>query len=390
MSATDRAISPTAATAKRWDIVVVGAGPAGAVMAQQCARQGAQVLLIDRDAPPRPKVCGGCLGAAGIALLNEIGLGSSLDRSSSAQCERIQIASGRHQVNLPIAPGRVVLRQDFDRALIEAAVRDGAAFLPESSATGSLASENGQQRDVTIRCSNGSHVISAKCVIAADGLGGRFTSDALGPDHVRRRSRFGVGALVHCENGYDNGIVHMAMGKGGYIGVVRANPTTLIVAGALKARSVRKAGSPGTLAARLLARSGFEPIDALAQAQWKGTPGLTRRRSRVAAHRLLAIGDTNGYAEPITGEGMTWAIASAIAAAPLALRSIDGWDRHIERDWTRRHRRVIRSRQRTGRLLHHALNHDRACTLVIAQLSAVPQIASLFLSRLSRPYSVPV
>ena len=50
----------TAATTP-WDIVVVGAGPAGTAVAARAATNKLRVLFIDRSGLPRPKVCGCCL-----------------------------------------------------------------------------------------------------------------------------------------------------------------------------------------------------------------------------------------------------------------------------------------------------------------------------------------
>ena len=57
-----------------WDVVVVGAGPAGAVVARELALSGVTVLLVDRRRFPRNKVCGGCLSARTVAQLGELGL----------------------------------------------------------------------------------------------------------------------------------------------------------------------------------------------------------------------------------------------------------------------------------------------------------------------------
>jgi len=50
-----------AACEPTWDAIVLGAGPAGALAARQLGASGARVLLVDRKAFPRWKVCGACL-----------------------------------------------------------------------------------------------------------------------------------------------------------------------------------------------------------------------------------------------------------------------------------------------------------------------------------------
>ncbi|MBV8782000.1 MAG: FAD-dependent monooxygenase, partial [Phycisphaerae bacterium] len=61
-------------TEQDWDAIVIGAGPAGSVSAYRLARAGWRVLLVERCAWPRAKVCGGCVNAEAIRLLKSIGL----------------------------------------------------------------------------------------------------------------------------------------------------------------------------------------------------------------------------------------------------------------------------------------------------------------------------
>ena len=61
---------------ERWDLIVIGAGPAGAMAARQAALGGARVLLVDRASFPRRKVCGCCLNGAALGVLTDVGLGT--------------------------------------------------------------------------------------------------------------------------------------------------------------------------------------------------------------------------------------------------------------------------------------------------------------------------
>ena len=53
-----------------WDVIVVGAGPAGSLTARELARLGRRVLLVDKASFPRPKVCGCCLSGSALAALS--------------------------------------------------------------------------------------------------------------------------------------------------------------------------------------------------------------------------------------------------------------------------------------------------------------------------------
>ena len=110
---------------ERADVVVAGAGPAGAIAARVLARAGADVLLLEARSFPRPKVCGDALIPDSLAVLREEGL---LDvvatRAHAAEAIRVFAPSGR-SVRLS-APFLTIRREHLDAMLVEAAVAAGA------------------------------------------------------------------------------------------------------------------------------------------------------------------------------------------------------------------------------------------------------------------------
>ena len=78
---------------------------------------------------------------------------------------------------------------------------------------------------------------------------------------------------------------------------------------------------------------------------WCGTPTLTRSLARVAGERIFVIGDAAGYVEPITGEGMAWALQAGAKVAELAVAGTS-WTPALTLQWTRIHAE-LRVRQRT-------------------------------------------
>ena len=69
---------------------------------------------------------------------------------------------------------------------------------------------------------------------------------------------------------------------------------------------------------------------------------MTRQTWPLAQERLFLIGDAAGYVEPFTGEGIAWALSSAQAITPLALRAIEGWRPQLATDWADLHGRLVR------------------------------------------------
>ena len=67
------------------DVLIAGAGPAGAVAATVLARAGARVLVLDRAQFPRPKLCGDTLNPGALAVLQRLGLGCAAAASDPAR-----------------------------------------------------------------------------------------------------------------------------------------------------------------------------------------------------------------------------------------------------------------------------------------------------------------
>jgi flavin-dependent dehydrogenase len=370
------------ARARRWDVVVVGAGPAGSLAAVGLARGGASVLLVDRAAFPRAKVCGCCLNRRALAALDAAGLADLPTAAGAVPLRSLHLAAGRQAAQLPV-PGLALSRTALDGRLVRAAVARGADFLPSTCAA--LGPVTEEVRQVHLRQGTTEGEVVARVVLAADGLGGLL----LGRGQVasappRPGSRIGAGVLIQtAEAFYAPGIVFMTVGPAGYLGLVRVEDGRLDLACAVDAAAVRAAGGPGALAAELLAAAGWPVPAGLAAQPWRGTPPLTRRADRVADQRLFALGDATGYVEPFTGEGLAWAMASAVALAPLALRASRCWQPALVREWNTLHRRLVTRRQFVCRWLAAALRRPWLWRAPLAVLDCFPWLARPLLSYLN-------
>jgi flavin-dependent dehydrogenase len=357
---------------RMWDAVVVGAGPAGAVAARQIALRGGRVLLVDKKRFPRSKVCGACLNGAGLQVLESIGLGALPAQIGGVPLDAFRLAvAGRHQ-NIPLPGGVAVSRARFDEALVSAAVDAGVSFLADARA--SIAETAADVRRVRLNHRDRATTASARLVVAASGLGGLGPADGLAlRTRVERRSRVGAGCTVADFPAYYRPrTIFMAVGKGGYVGLVRVEDGALNAAAAFERRFLRACGGPAAASARVLSESGFPAVPALGEAEWRGTVALTRETRPVAGERVFLIGDATGYVEPFTGEGMAWALMSARAVESLALRAIEGWDPGLVRSWSTTHDRLLSGRRRTCRAAALLLRSPRLSALAFAAASRLP------------------
>ena len=384
-----RASSEPDLGATPWDVVVVGAGVAGAMVAGELARlrRPARVLLVERAAWPRTKVCGCCLNAAAVGVLSRAGLGTLLE-AGATRIEKLRVrVLGRH---FDCAHrGLAIARDRLDHALVERAVAAGVEFADACSAVlvpPSSCDRDARTRRLTLRTRGGERVIESFCIIAADGLdGGLLRGHREFESLVDDTSWMGLGATIPSSAGPERtpddprrgpelGTIEMNVARRGYAGLVRLAGGEVNLAAAVDPHEVRSAGSPEAAVARILSESGSTVrAESL---RFRGTPLLTRRRATLAMNRVFVLGDSAGYVEPFTGEGMAWALAGAEELGRLlavtALTEAEELDQAGAR-WHQWHQRTVRRRQ----TICHAVRAAARAPRAVAAAIGVPGVAGL-------------
>lgn len=372
------------ATRRLWDVVVVGAGPAGALAARELAGRPVAVLLVDKAGFPRWKVCGCCLNGRALQSLRTAGLGSVPERLGAVPLTRFEVSSGGQTASLLLPAGVALSRAAFDAALVEQAVDSGADFLPETQAR--LLKADDHSRALALDRRGSSAEVTARLVLAANGLANSLDAAPISSSSRSSRSgRVGAGLLVESPpDHYRRGTIYMACAAAGYVGLVRIEDDRLEVGAALDPAFIRGSGA-GQAAASVLREAGLPPVREMTTGAWRGTPRLIHRPARVSSHRLFALGDAAGYVEPFTGEGISWALAAAVAVVPVVLRALRSWDPGIADDWARIHRRVVGRRQWLCRLLAAGLRRPALTRTATRLLAHAPVLAAPFIRHLNAP-----
>ena len=364
-------------TARAWDVVVAGGGPAGSTAARALALRGASVLLLDRGELPRWKVCGACLSPGAQDALAAAGLGGLPCALGAVPLDRLTLAAAGRSASLPLAGTVALSRAALDRALADAAASAGACV--RVGATASLGTATGSQRVVVVRWRGRAERHTARVVVDATGLGGGL-GGATGvaerqPYRVAPGSRIGLGAVFDAgQVALPRGELRMVAGAHGYVGMVRVEDGRVNVAAAVEPDAVRRRG-PGEAVAEILAESGLEALPASPALGWRGTPTLTRRPTELGGARLLRLGDAAGYVEPFTGEGICWALDSALVAAELAARGARDWRPEILEAWRVYHAGSLERARVLCRLLAWGLRRPRLVSNAVRVLGRAPAVA---------------
>lgn len=366
-----------------WDVVVVGAGPAGCAAAITSARAGLHVLLVDAKRFPRRKVCGGCLNGKSIRLLQELlGTEHRLWEQTLA-LDRFLLTHRQHHFNFSMPGGLAVDRAVLDQSLVESAQWAGVTF--RAPVTAKLQSVHGETRLIELTAGGQVDRVAARVVVLASGLGGRSTGEYPALQQTSQsNSRVGIEVILQqFPAHYTAGAIHMVVGRHGYVGLTQIAGRRLHVAAAVDRLALQRLG-PAGLTRTILHEADAVELPGATAATWRGTPPLTCRASRLAAERVFLVGDAAGYVEPFTGEGIRWALQSGMGVTPWLLRSQAAWQIDLVRQWEAWYHATIASEQRLCRWLAGGLKCAPVRWIAQQALRVRPGFASAIIERLNQ------
>ena len=360
------------------DVVVVGAGPAGAAAATTLAQAGRRVVLVDKATFPRDKICGDGLTTGALRLLEQLGVAPEAV-GSWTPVQDIHVASpSGHVATFPLPRGRgayavVARRMDLDAALVERARAAGVDVVEGTEVVG--AEERADR--VALTLADGS-VVAAPYVIAADGMWsplrkllGTSVPGYLGEWHAFRQYFRNTGPQarqlwVWFEPDLLPGYAwSFPLPDGG------ANVGFGIQRGAKIATKEMKALWP-----ELLARPHIAAVlgpDAEPESRHQAWPIPARVDDiTLAAGRVLWVGDAAAATDPMTGEGIGQALQTGILAAEAVVAGGPHDPTAVRARYEDAVGRELAADHKMSLLLIRALKHRRGARIAIRVADATP------------------
>src|ERR1700736_2844384 len=310
------------------DVIIAGAGPAGAAAAFHLARSGTSVTILDRVTFPRDKVCGDFVGPSALVELDRIGVAqmAGYARTNIARRAALYI-DGEELISRPFpeiegipSHGRVIPRRALDDFIADAARSAGARAMEGYSLAGFAV--DGDAVAVEVASSNGHVPLRGRLLIGADGSSSTVARLMRGSAPPRRDRFIASRAYFdnvegpddqldlyfdrNCYPGFSwlfptgNGEANVGLGL-----ALETWPAHILAPAAILRRLMR---DDAALAARLR--------NARLRGKIVGWPLMTyNHRLPIVSDRVMLIGDAASLINPLNGEGIQYALLSARWAA---------------------------------------------------------------------------
>lgn len=323
---------------KRYDVIVVGAGPGGCSAAINLARRGYDVLLLEKKRFPRGKVCGDGISPPALEVLERLGVLPEVMQKEPWKIDGLRVSSPAGQVVTasfshlkgPFPFSLVLPRREFDFLVVNQARKYSNIEILENWEVQGFIEQNGSVRGVEAQSDGQKEMFSAKFLVGADGAYSVVARKTVSREKKIQQGAFGLRAYFLGVKGLTHQIeIHFGRSiLPGYgwvfpFGEDSANVGVGIASRHLKERNIRD------LFQTFVEENPFVK-ERLRKARMvenslQGGPIPLGSFSRRRSHKnVLLVGDAAGFTDALTGEGIYFALRSGECAAEAiqsALRS---------------------------------------------------------------------
>jgi flavin-dependent dehydrogenase len=371
-----------------YDVIIIGAGPAGCASALFLHQKGLRVLVLDRASFPRDKVCGEFISPAADDILQELGVLDAIQQSNPVRLQGVAVSSyGKPELRIdyPPCPERAKLmtslslpRFQLDHLLVRKVIEQGLDVRERHAVDDFLFEEDRvvgvKGRDET----NQTFTFSVSVVVDASGRNG-LSLRRLGLIKPHR----GPGKIAlaaHWETTqFPHDYCYMHISTPGYTGMAPVGTDSANVVLVVDDRHVKGQELNDIYKTTVLGNKRRQSLLAGARLkeQVRSVGSLAYDVRPVPCGGLVLAGDTTGFIDPFTGEGIYLSLRSAQLAAGVIHQAFTAGDfsRKFLAEYERQRQEEFRKKFILSRLLQKFIYRRRWCDGVVALLRRNPQMA---------------
>ena len=321
----------TAMSMNQFDVAIIGAGPAGSSTAIALARRGYAVALLDKERFPREKLCGDFVNPINLSILRALGVEQEVLAADHERVMAFRIttsAGAEAEVPLPSKSGQAVFglglrRAIFDHILLRKAESENATVLQGSTIR--TLKRDSQGWFFRVARLEGFEELRAKVLVGADGRNS-WVAHRLGLSGSAATQGRSVGFQfrLRVPNGVD-GRVEIHLFPGGYAGLIGLGGDAINLCLAVDKRKLSHHRSVEFLLESCLPQNPHlkEILRRSAcEGEARSTYPVYFPPRRSFDNGVLLVGDAARVNEPVTGEGIYFALKSGQLAAEIVDRAL--------------------------------------------------------------------
>lgn len=377
------------------DVLILGAGPAGSALAQALARAGYSVALADKKRFPRHKPCGEFLSPECRPYLEELGVGDALGKIGVRLVSGMKLFAGDHVASgrflrLDRAPyndaGYAIRREALDAELLDAAIRRPEVdWLERHDFQRLLRDEAGVVVGAALRDPDGAtRELRARVTIGADGVHSRVAKD-LG---VQRASRWldRLALVARFSGVTPRAAAEVHFVRRAYFAATTVDDGTFHLNLLVDRATLRdRDGDVDTFVREHVAQAPElerRLVGAERLGPWRGIGPLAFTTTRQSCDGAALVGDACGYVDPLTGEGIYFALHGARSLAQSIEESFadPARARAAMRGYERRRRREVGPRMLLAAAIQRGLRSEAVVRAAVRRLAAWPRLCDLLVN----------
>lgn len=362
------------------EVLIMGAGLAGLTAAIHLSKLGIKVMLIEKNAFPRHKVCGEYISNEVLPYFDWLGI--AIEELKPTHITQLQFSTDTGKsifADLPLG-GFGISRYALDAFLYDKAIANGCEVLKDN-----VESVHFKDDSFTIKTLNGN---SYNTPIVLGAFGKRSNIDQkLQRDFIHKKSSW-LAVKAHYTGEFDNTLVGLHNFNGGYCGVSKVEEDTINICYLADYKTFKEYRNIADYQNQVMKQNpNLKSILSSCSMLFDKPLTISQisfdKKKPVEKH-ILMIGDSAGLIHPLCGNGMAMAIHSAKIASETVFQYYQGTIKsrsELEQRYLRQWKREFGKRLATGRVLSNLLRLPRLTNVIMRIFIRFPILLSQLIKR---------